>query len=154
MGNLTVKKRISVPWLPSCAAGGGSPQHTQHPRRRWATSQASGSEPRAQPAPGHVHRSNPPVACAKLDALYYPVSLAKGSDDEKIGHRVHEEFLTVVVCEGRRSSRTRDGGTFSCDYATGESGLTCHRWHCLPPPPTIMGGNPRTCGERFYYKTS
>ena len=45
---------------------------------------------------GDLHQF-PPVACAKSEALYYPVNLAKGSDDAKIGRRIYEEFSTVVV---------------------------------------------------------
>jgi len=45
---------------------------------------------------GDLHQF-PPVACAKSEALYHPVNLAKDSDDAKIGRRIYEEFSTVVV---------------------------------------------------------
>jgi len=45
---------------------------------------------------GDLHQF-PPVACAKLEALYHPVNLTKDSDDAKIGRRIYEEFLTVVT---------------------------------------------------------
>ena len=45
---------------------------------------------------GDLHQF-PPVACAKSEALYHPVNLAKDSDDAKIGRRIYEEFSTVVT---------------------------------------------------------
>ena len=45
---------------------------------------------------GDLHQF-PPVACAKSEALYHPVNLAKDSDDSKIGRRIYEEFSTVVI---------------------------------------------------------
>ena len=45
---------------------------------------------------GDLHQF-PPVACAKSEALYHPVNLAKDSEDAKIGRHTYEEFSTVVV---------------------------------------------------------
>ena len=45
---------------------------------------------------GDLHQF-PPVACAKSEALYHPVVLAKDSDEAKIGRRIYEEFSTVVI---------------------------------------------------------
>jgi hypothetical protein len=56
---------------------------------------------------GDLHQF-PPVACAKLEALYHPVNLAKDSDDAKIGRRIYEEFSTVVVL--REQMRVTDHG--------------------------------------------
>jgi hypothetical protein len=56
---------------------------------------------------GDLHQF-PPVACAKSEALYHPVNLAKDSDDAKIGRRIYEEFSTVVTL--REQMRVTDPG--------------------------------------------
>ena len=56
---------------------------------------------------GDLHQF-PPVACAKSEALCYPVNLAKDSDDAKIGRRIYEEFSMVVVL--REQMRITDQG--------------------------------------------
>ena len=56
---------------------------------------------------GDLHQF-PPVACAKLEALYHPVNLAKDSDDMKIGRRIYEEFSMVVIL--REQMRVTDQG--------------------------------------------
>ena len=56
---------------------------------------------------GDLHQF-PPVACAKSEALYHPVNLAKDSDDAKIGRRIYEEFSTVVTL--REQMRVTDDG--------------------------------------------
>jgi len=56
---------------------------------------------------GDLHQF-PPVACAKSEALYHPVNLAKDSDDAKIGRRIYEEFSTVITL--REQMRITDQG--------------------------------------------
>jgi len=56
---------------------------------------------------GDLHQF-PPVACAKSEALYHPVHLAKDSDDAKIGRCIYEEFSTVVTL--REQMRVMDHG--------------------------------------------
>ena len=45
---------------------------------------------------GDLHQF-PPVACAKAEALYYPVNPAKDSLEMQVGRRIYEEFGTVVI---------------------------------------------------------
>ena len=69
-----------------------------------------------------------PIACAKSEALYYPVCLARDSDDAEIDGRIYEELSTVVVLRSGSVSPTRNGETFRCDCATG--GCSAVTWLC------------------------
>ena len=45
---------------------------------------------------GDLHQF-PPVACARTEALYYPIDPAKDTVEMQIGRRIYEEFSTVVI---------------------------------------------------------
>ena len=60
---------------------------------------------------GDLHQF-PPVACAKSEALCYPVNLAEDSDDAKIGCHIYEEFSMVVVLRERMRVTDQEWGDF------------------------------------------
>ena len=56
---------------------------------------------------GDLHQF-PPVACAKSEILYHPVNLTKYSGHARVGHRMYEDFSTVVTL--REQMRVTDQG--------------------------------------------